>query len=111
MCENNSKYKMQTKEELKVNAKGKENVAKENASIRMESMKEWLKPTMNNVEKFKQYSTSVPIGCSDVLTIPDFNEWLDNIKVSQQPYVKFDLFFHKDLTEERIDEFASAVRK
>ena len=75
----------------------------------MQITKERTKSIMNNVEKFKQYSVVMPIGCSVNLKLPLFNEWLDEVE-HQKPYIKFTLFFQEGLTDERIQKFVSALR-
>ena len=65
---------------------------------------------MNNVEKFKEYSVWLPIGCGVDLKLPLFNEWLDEVEKYRHRYTKFALFFQEGLTDERIEKFISALR-
>ena len=65
---------------------------------------------IDHFEKFKEISVWVPIGCSVDLELETFKGWIDELPARQEPFLKFALFFHKELPQKRAKVFFNTLR-
>ena len=63
------------------------------------------------LKEFMELCVWVPMGFNEYDELEEFNKLLDDTKKGHKPYIKFGMFFEDSLTEEKIQEFVSAVNE